>query len=99
MEKYEAPKLNNVENSNNQLDMFDLQVNNVENQNNQLRIFDLQKVLNDIDIKYPHAKINPSIVEGDKVNGYFVKNETLEEYAKSLNELYRQNDNSDQYNH
>lgn len=47
-----------------------------------------QKALDEINKKYPEAKVPIGIVEGDDINGYKVKGEDLEEYAKGQDNLY-----------
>ncbi|MFA7191910.1 MAG: hypothetical protein WC089_01235 [Candidatus Paceibacterota bacterium] len=47
-----------------------------------------QKALDEINNKYPEAKIPMHLVDGDEINGYKVKGESLEEYAKSQDLIY-----------
>lgn len=54
----------------------------------QISVFDLAEIVKYIDTKYPHSKINPSIIEGDKINGFTVKGKPIEEYASGQNELW-----------
>ncbi|MBP6931420.1 MAG: hypothetical protein KBD48_03700 [Candidatus Pacebacteria bacterium] len=47
-----------------------------------------QQALDDVNKRYPEAKIPIHLVEGDEINGYKVKGESLEEYAKSQDLIY-----------
>jgi hypothetical protein len=47
-----------------------------------------QQALDEINKKYPEAKIPIHLVEGDEINGYKVKGESLEEYAKLQDSVY-----------
>lgn len=48
-----------------------------------------QYALDEVNRKYPEAKIPIHLVEGDEINGYKVKGEALEEYAKIQDLAYR----------
>lgn len=51
-----------------------------------------------INSKYSEAKIPIHLVEGDEINGYTVKGESLEEYARSQHELYsKSGDKTEEY--
>ncbi len=64
----------------------------------QIDIFHLSEKLDEINHKYPNAGIIPDIVEGDQINGYTVKGQPLEEYAKFINDTYEGgSDNSEMY--
>ena len=54
----------------------------------QFNIFELSNAVQVINEKYPYAKVNPSIVTGDAITGFFVGGETLEAYAEDQNRLY-----------
>lgn len=51
-----------------------------------------EHALDQINKKYPEAKIPIHLVEGDEINGYTVKGEPIEEYAKSQDSIYSKTD-------
>ena len=63
----------------------------------QLDVFHREKILKDIDNRYPNAKINPNIVEGDQIHGYTVHGKPLEEYAKDMDDTYKDESKTDIY--
>ncbi len=54
-----------------------------------------QKALDEINNKYPEAKVPIHIVEGDEINGYKVKGESLEKYAIDQNDFYKRLEDQD----